>query len=147
MAVAALPWTGPALRFGLALLIVASSACAREDPPSTAVTIWRPVEHWSGQASLQTESFVSTTGSFRIQWSSANLVADTPGRLTITLHSAVSGRPLVPVVEHEGDGRDTAYVTEDPREFFLVIDASRSRWTVELDEGLPGTKRAAAGAR
>ena len=134
-------------RFGPVLLLLVSSACAREESVSTPVTIWRPVGHWAGEASLQTESFVSTSGSFRVRWTSANLVAAEPGRLTITLHSAVSGRPLVGVVEHVGQGEATAYVAEDPREFFLVVDAERSRWTLELDEGLPGTKRAAAGPR
>ena len=128
----------------LAPVLLLAGACGREHPPSTPVTIWRPVEHWSGEASVQTESFVSTTGSFRVHWTSANLVADSPGRLNITLNSAVSGRPLMSVVDHLGEGEATAYVTEDPREFFLVVDAERTRWTVELDEGLPGLKRAAA---
>ena len=51
---------------------------------------------------------------------------------TVTLHSGVSGAPLLEAVEHKGVGRDVAYVTEDPREFFLVIESStwtgRSPW-------------------
>ncbi len=90
---------------------------------------------------MQTEAFPSNTGTFRIHWTSDNLTADKPGRLTITLHSAVSGRPLVDIAEHRGKGDATYYVVEDPREFFLVVDAERSRWTLEVDEGLPGTKQ------
>ncbi len=56
--------------------------------------------------------------------------------LRVTLHSAVSGRPLVPMLEHRGDGEGDIAASEDPREFFLLIEAERARWTVELEEAV-----------
>jgi hypothetical protein len=48
----------------------------------------------------------------------------------------------VPVVEYKGIGHDTTYVSEDPREFFLVIDSSGLDWTVDVEEGVAGLKPA-----
>jgi hypothetical protein len=45
----------------------------------------------------------------------------------------------VTAVDHRGAGRDTAFVNEDPREFFVVVNAERVEWTVALDEGIPAT--------
>jgi hypothetical protein len=57
----------------------------------------------------------------------------------VTVHSAVSGRPLVVAVDHHGAGRDTAYVNEDPREFYLVVESSAVDWDVAVDEGIRAT--------
>jgi hypothetical protein len=57
------------------------------------------------------------------------------------LHSGVSGRSLLQAVSHRGIGRDVTYVTEDPREFFLVIDGSNLEWSVSVDEGFPAVSR------
>jgi hypothetical protein len=56
--------------------------------------------------------------------------------LRVTLHSAISGRPLLVGVNQRGAGQNMAYVHEDPREFFLVIDASGVTWKMSLEEGL-----------
>ena len=61
------------------------------------------------------------------------------GAFSVVLHSGVSGRSLLPVVEHRGTGRDTAYVSEDPREFFLVVDAKHLDWSLTVDEGVAAT--------
>jgi hypothetical protein len=61
------------------------------------------------------------------------------GTLRVTVHSAVSGRPLVVAVDHQGAGRDTAFVNEDPREFYLVVDSAHVDWTIAVDEGIPAT--------
>jgi hypothetical protein len=57
----------------------------------------------------------------------------------VIVHSAVSGRPLVVAVDHHGVGRDTAYVNEDPREFYLVVDSADVDWKIAVDEGIPAT--------
>jgi len=56
----------------------------------------------------------------------------------VTAHSAVSGRPLSLVVDHPGIGHDTAYVTDDPRAFHLVIESSHVDWSVTADEAVVG---------
>jgi len=117
------------------------TGCSTKPPASTVVTSWRPVRTWSGTASLQTESFVSDTGAFRAHWIVHNADPANPGVFKLTLHSAVSGRPLVPMVEHRGDADETTYVSEDPREFFLVIDAERISWSVELEEAVQRLER------
>lgn len=38
--------------------------------------------------------------------------------------TAISGRPLLVGVDQRGTGQNMAHMHEDPREFFLVIDAS-----------------------
>jgi hypothetical protein len=93
---------------------------------------------------MQTEAFIGNTGSLRVRWETRNEATPGRGVFTVTLHSAVSGRPLVPVVEHKGIGHDTTYVSEDPREFFLVIDSSGLDWTVDVEEGVAGQKPAGA---
>jgi hypothetical protein len=57
----------------------------------------------------------------------------------------VSGRPLVTVVEHRGSGQGEETVSEDPREFFLVVDAAATQWSVRLDEGIRAIDRRAPG--
>jgi len=41
-------------------------------------------------------------------------------------------------VDHIGVGRDVAYVSEDPRAFFLVIESSGIDWAVSVEEGVVG---------
>ena len=80
---------------------------------------------------------------FRIDWQSRVLGPEVSpaawGSLRVTLHSAVSGRPLVVAVDHRGSGRDVAYVTEDPREFYLEVEATGVEWTLALFEGVRAT--------
>ena len=88
---------------------------------------------------MQTEAFISDSGALRITWETRNETAPGRGAFKVTLHSGVSGRPLLEAVEHQGVGRDVAYVTEDPREFFLVIEPSNLDWSVSVAEAVPAT--------
>ncbi len=130
------------MRLFLFLLIVASAwlvgAC-RANPPAASknVVVWRNLGSWTGRAPLQTESFVSDTGMLRIRWEAKDGGSPgAPGSLKVTLHSAVSGRPLVVAVDVRGTGRNTEYIGEDPRDFFLVVDAARLEWSVVVEEGV-----------
>ena len=58
----------------------------------------------------------------------------------MTLHSDVSGRPLLVAVEARGVARDTTYVTEDPRQFFLAVESANVDWTIEAAEAVAATK-------
>jgi hypothetical protein len=128
----------PPIRFlalaGAFVLALGCVACKRPAPPPKLVNSWHPVHTWTGSANQQTESFVSETGAFRAHWTARNTDPAHPGLFKLTLHSAVSGRPLVPMVEHRGDGDETTYASEDPREFFLLIEADGIEWSVALDE-------------
>jgi hypothetical protein len=92
---------------------------------------------------MQTEPFISDTGSFRISWETRNEQAPGAGIFRVTVHSDVSGRPLVLAVDARGVGRDTAYVSEDPRSFFLAVQSTNLDWTLSADEGI-GTVAPAA---
>ncbi len=122
--------------FILAVLVPSFLGCERAPAPkSEQVTSWQPVGTWEGHGNVQTESFTSETGSFRFTWE-ARSEGSPPCMLRIMLHSAVSGRPLVLAVEHVGDGKDSIYVSEDPREFYVVIEAERVAWTLKVEEGI-----------
>ena len=125
----------------LLLLACCVSGCRRDKIVQREIIVWRPVNTWAGRSNLQTESFTSETGSFQVHWVSKPDPGPASGHLKITLHSAVSGRPLSVVMEHDGPGEETVFASDDPREFFLVIDAERTNWSVKLDEGVRATQR------
>jgi hypothetical protein len=120
--------------------VVASllAACDASPPrPVEELTVWRLLGSWSGRGLLQTEAFISDTGLLRIVWEARPGAAPSePGTLRVSVHSAVSGRFLVLAVDERGAGRQTTYVSEDPRSFFLVIEATNLDWTVEAAEGI-----------
>ncbi len=95
-------------------------------------TIWRPVNTWTGRGPLQTESWPGDTGAMRIRWATTH--AKPGGTFTLTIHSAISGRPMETVVDHGGNGSGTAYFTDDPRVFFAVVDSKDLDWTFTIEE-------------
>ena len=88
---------------------------------------------------MQTEPFISDTGSLRLRWETSREAAPGTGAFRVTLHSDVSGRPLLVAIDVRGVGRDTTYVTEDPRPFFLAVESANLDWTVEADEAVAAT--------
>ena len=69
----------------------------------------------------------------RIHWATKN-ASDPAASFTLTMHSAISGRPLQVMVEQKGNGDGTAYLSEDPRVFFAVVDAANLEWTFTIEE-------------
>jgi hypothetical protein len=123
---------------GLALL---TATCGSGRSQGTEdITIWERRGRWSGGALLQTDPFISTTGLLRVTWEARAAQSADDASFTIVLHSDVSGRSLVPVVDQRGPGAGVKYVSEDPRSFFLVIDGRGVDWSVDVAEGLPGTR-------
>lgn len=122
----------------LAILValgLVASACG--SPPKPAVkrsVTWDRVASWSGRGNAQTESFIGEAGGFRLRWQTRNEMPAGAGAFKVTVHSAISGRPLVEAVDHKGAGSDITYVAEDPRTFYLVIDSSDLDWSVEVEE-------------
>jgi len=99
---------------------------------------WRPLGTWTGRGHKQTESFTSDTGTLRAHWKTTN--PDASGAaFSLTIHSAISGRPLATIVEQSGAGGGTAYLYEEPRVFHAVIDAANVDWTVTIEEGVVGS--------
>ena len=121
---------------GIALL----TASCREDQTRarTPTVVWRKLGTWSGHGSMQTDPFISDTGSLRLRWETSREAAPGTGTFRVTLHSDVSGRSLLVAVDVRGVGRDTTYVTEDPRPFFLAVESNLD-WTIEADEAVAAT--------
>jgi hypothetical protein len=122
---------------GVALLNV---ACRNNAPAArTPAVVWRPLGSWSGRGSMQTEPFISDTGALRLRWETTNEAAPGTGIFRVTVHSDVSGRSLVLAIDARGVGRDTTYVNEDPRSFFLAVESANLDWTVAAEEGVAAT--------
>ena len=94
--------------------------------------MWRKVNTWSGRDRLQSESWPSDTGAMRVRWQTSHAAAG--GSFQLTIHSAISGRPMQTVVDQLGDGEGTAYFSDDPRVFFAVVDSQNLDWTFTIDE-------------
>jgi hypothetical protein len=112
------------------------SACGSTPKPAAGPVVvgWRPIQSWSGHGDMQTESFNIESGQWRIKWATANEAPPGSGTFRVTVHSAVSGRPLAVAVEHRGVGRDIAYVNEDPRLYHLVIESQSVDWSISVEE-------------
>jgi hypothetical protein len=119
--------------------VLLTAACRSSGPlPSHDVVVWRTIGSWKGTGPRQTEAFVGETGTLRIRWEATREADDgEDGLLRVTVHSAVSGRPLARVVEHRGAGQDLAYLNEDPRDFYVVVDSHGLRWAFTVEEGIP----------
>jgi hypothetical protein len=140
------------LRTAVAATLLAATACQSHSTTQpvepTAVTVgWRPLESFSGRGSTQTQSFDIGSGQWRIKWEAKNEMPPGAGTLQVTVHSAVSGRPLEVAVDHRGPGHGIAYVNEDPRLFHLVIDSSNVDWTVAIEEAVVGAVPASSSGK
>jgi hypothetical protein len=57
-----------------------------------------------------------------------------PGTFRLTIHSAISGRPLATAVDHQGVGGDVVYVGEDPRVFYAEIESANLEWSFTIED-------------
>ena len=98
---------------------------------------WNTLRSYSGSGDEQVESFTSDTGALRIEWQAKPKTgATTPGTFRVALHSAISGRPLTVPIDHKGPGKGTAFVSEEPRVFFLDVRSQDLEWAVTVSERL-----------
>jgi hypothetical protein len=104
--------------------------------PGGETIVWKKIKSWSGRGLLQTDPFENDTGMLRVDWTAREDGTQSDRTLRVILHSAVSGRSLSTPVDHHGPGAGTAFVNEDPRGFFLVIESTGLEWTVEAAEGI-----------
>jgi hypothetical protein len=103
------------------------------------VVVWRTVGSWAGRGSRQTESFTSDTGTLRIRWTTRNEDPGGGGRFRLSAHSAISGRLLEQVVDHQGTGGGLGYVNQDPHVFYLMVESDHLDWKVSVEEAVAGT--------
>ncbi len=122
------------------LAALLSASCRDAPPPAGEPAVaWRPLGSWSGRGSMQTDAFISDTGSMRLRWETRNESAPGKGFFRVTVHSDVSGRPLIEAVDVHGVGSATTYVTEDPRPFFLAVESANLDWSVSAEEAVAAT--------
>ena len=128
-------------------LAAVAGACGRPPAPAPAVvpavgvpaaTMWRTLGTWSGRGNQQTESFDVVTGSLRLRWEAVNERAPGAGRLTVALHSAISGRALQTIVDHRGVGAAAATLSDEPRTSYLEVEAADVEWRLTLEEAVSG---------
>ena len=116
--------------------------CRGDKPVPQPVDVWRPVGAWSGRGNLQTETFTSDTGGFRVHWETRNETQSGEGRLKVVFRSGDSGREIIDAVDARGVGRDTIEVSaERPRWYYLTIDSANVDWSVSVDEQIRGEKQ------
>ena len=112
------------------VLVAQGCRSPRAAPPSHTVVQWQQLGTWSGRGTLQTQSFTSESGSLRVRWETTK----GSGPFLLTIHSAISGRPLQVAVEQRGPGRNTAYINEDPRMFYAVVESTDVDWSFTVEE-------------
>jgi hypothetical protein len=131
----------------LVAAIAWSTACGGDapaavaPPPAAADIEWREVGSWSGRSGRQTESFEVSLTALRLRWKTTRETAPGAGRFTVTLHSAVSGRPIQTLVEARGVGADTVNVADEPRWSHFVVDAADVDWEMTLEQGYVRERR------
>ena len=117
-------------------LTLAATACDRgaATTANPATPGWKHIGSWSGRGNMQTESFTSDTGGFRVLWQTENETAPGTGRLRVVFHSGDSGREIMDAVDVRGNGSGTAEVGDRPRWCFLTIKSAGVDWKVTVEE-------------
>jgi len=128
----------------VALAVAAAPACRRQEVSAAKSTqpqlVWRAVGAWSGHGNRQTESFTSDSGALRVKWETSAVPGEpaASGTFRLVAHSAISGRILQEVVEQQGPGSGTGYVSQDPHVFYMSVESSGLAWSFAVDEGIAG---------
>lgn len=77
----------------------------------------------------------------RLRWRTTSETSPGAGRLTVTLHSAVSGRFLQTIVDAQGVGAATVDIADEPRWCHFVIEAANVEWQMTLEQGYASESR------
>jgi hypothetical protein len=118
---------------GLAILLPGCDRGATTIAKSATVG-WKRVGSWTGHGNVQTETFTSDTGGFRVLWQTRNEAPSGAGRLKVVFRSGDSGREIMDAVDVRGNGSGTAEVADRPRWYYLTIEAANLEWTVTVEE-------------
>jgi hypothetical protein len=102
---------------------------------------WQPVVSFSGHGNSQSEAFNIDSGQWRIKWETKNEETPGTGRFRVTVHSSVSGRPLMTAIDVKGVGQNVAVVNEDPRLYFLVIESEGVDWSIAAEQRVTGERQ------
>jgi hypothetical protein len=127
--------------FLIPLFLSLTAACSGPPPlsESKSAVIWQHVASWSGRGDLETSSFPGASGYFRFTWETTNETKPGEGRFKLILGSSISGRAIEAVVDSKGQGRGVAYISEDPRTFYMRVESANEDWKFTIDEGFSAT--------
>ena len=120
----------------LATCVACDARTASREPRPSSTTVWRSMGAWSGRGNSQTASFTVETGALRLRWETRNESAPGAGRFRVSLHSAISGRPLQVIVDRTGVGSDVSYLQDEPRVSYLVVESEHVDWMATLEEAV-----------
>jgi hypothetical protein len=133
---------------GVVIVVAALASACRGDrsghaaqPGAAAEVTWREIGTWSGRRSQQTESFEVSTVPMRLRWQTTSETSPGAGRLTVTLHSTASGRPLQTIVDAHGVSSAAVDVADEPRWAYFVIEAANVEWQMTLDQAFANAPR------
>jgi hypothetical protein len=104
------------------------------------VAVTRSLGSWQGRGS-QTIGIVSESGRLKVRWEAVNERPAGTGTFRLTLHSAVSGRPIQLIADHRGTGRDSADVSDDPRPYNLQVESANLDWSITVEEVVASPSR------
>src|SRR3954469_21190378 len=115
-------------------------SCSQPPPkPAQKTMIWQHAGSWSGRGDLETNSFPASSGYLRFTWDTSNETKPGEGRFKLIVGSSISGRPIQVVVDRKGAGHDVAYVSEEPRTFYVKVESANLNWKFTVDEGFSAT--------
>jgi hypothetical protein len=134
------------LAAGVVVVVAALASACRGDRPgdvaqrhAAAAIEWREIGTWTGRLGQQTESFEVSTTPMRLRWQTTSETSPGAGRLTVTLHSAASGRPIQTIVNAHGVASAAVDVADEPRWSYLVIEAANVEWQMILEQAWSDT--------
>lgn len=89
---------------------------------------------WQGRGTASVGDIPSETGRFRITWTTSNESPAGKGVFKLTLRSAISGRTLAIVADHQGTGTGTADYDEGPRTYDFLVESEHVDWHFRVEE-------------
>ena len=121
-----------ALLINLTLSVVACRPSRDAGAPRLA-TVTRQAGAWQGTGD-STIGFVSDSGRFRIDWQTRNETPAGAGTFRLTVHSAVSGRPIEVIADHRGNGQGSAEFADAPRVYNFMVESTHVEWSFIVHE-------------
>jgi len=85
--------------------------------------------------------FEVSTVPMLLRWQTTSETSPGAGRLTVTLHSAASGRPIQTIVDAHGVSSATVNVADEQRWSYLVIEAANVEWQMTLEQAFANAPR------
>jgi hypothetical protein len=119
---------------GLVAIAAVTGGCGGTEPARRqVVTVNRPAGPWQGTGN-STIGFVSESGRFEVTWETRHERPPGAGTFRLTVHSAVSGRPIQVLADHQGEGRGRASFADDPRPYNFMVESANVEWSFSVEE-------------